>query len=131
MSSSPLLTVLLDRFDRDPHRIVRWASRATPRDFGSLAPAVVDNAQRGDAVAGELMRRAAAHIDRLAARMTAMGVQRLALVGGLAGAMEPWLADATRHDLVPPAGDALDGALRLAGAAAGVTLEGAVAEDRL
>jgi glucosamine kinase len=130
MPWSPLLAALLDQFDQDPHRIVRWASRALPRDFGSLAPAVVDHAKRGDLVAGELMRRAAADIDWLAARMVGIGARRLARVGGLAAAMEPWLADATRQDLVQPAGDALDGALRLAGAAAGVPLEGAFSDER-
>jgi glucosamine kinase len=36
------------------------------------------------------------------------------LSGGLAPSLEPWLAAETRSRLVPPAGDALSGALRLA-----------------
>jgi glucosamine kinase len=130
MPWSPLLTALLDRFERDPHGIIRWAAHAMPRDFGSLAPMVVDHAERGDTVAGKLMRLAAVHIDKLAARMVAIGARRLALMGGLAETMEPWLADATRRNLVQPAGDALDGALRLAAAAAGVPLEHAFPEGR-
>jgi glucosamine kinase len=43
------------------------------RDFGSLAPTVVDHAEWGHTVAGEFMRLAAVHIDKLAARMVAMG----------------------------------------------------------
>jgi glucosamine kinase len=42
----------------------------------------------------------------------------LSLVGGLAASIEPWLADATRHHLVAPRGDALAGALQLAREAA-------------
>jgi N-acetylglucosamine kinase-like BadF-type ATPase len=35
-------------------------------------------------------------------------------VGGLAGSIEPWLADATRRHLVSPRGDAVAGAVQLA-----------------
>jgi hypothetical protein len=38
--------------------------------------------------------------------------------GSLATAIEPWLEDTTQHRLVVPVGDAVDGALRLARAAA-------------
>jgi glucosamine kinase len=41
-------------------------------------------------------------------------VDRLSLVGGLAASIEPWLAGATRHHLVSPRGDAVDGALQVA-----------------
>jgi N-acetylglucosamine kinase-like BadF-type ATPase len=41
-------------------------------------------------------------------------------MGGLAEHMQPWLAEETRRHLVRPAGDALDGAIRLAAAAAGL-----------
>jgi glucosamine kinase len=65
------------------------------------------------------MRRAARHVDALAGRLVSVGADRLSLVGGLADPIEPWLSDETKCHLVPPAGDALAGALRLAGAAAG------------
>jgi glucosamine kinase len=65
------------------------------------------------------MRAAADHIDILAARLADHGAARLALMGGLAVGMALWLAPATRARLVTPAGDALDGALRLARAHAG------------
>ena len=42
----------------------------------------------------------------------------MALMGGLAGPITPWLAEETRRHLVRPQGDALDGALQLAAAAA-------------
>jgi glucosamine kinase len=116
---SDLLTALFARFQSDPHAVVRWAAQAAPRDFGSLAPLVVEHAGREDLVAVELMRLAGAHVDALAARLVAFGAERLALLGGLARAIESRTAGATRRRLVPPAGDALDGALRLARAAAG------------
>src|SRR5437762_14031979 len=95
-------------------------SDASPREFGSLAPAIVGHAAAADPVAVELMQLAAGHIDALACRLASFGAQRLAVVGGLAGSVAPWLAEETRVHLAPPVGDALDGALRLAGIAAGV-----------
>jgi glucosamine kinase len=113
-----LLTEIFTQFQSDPHAIVRWTYSASPRDFGTLAPLVVDHARRADPAGVELMRLAAGHIDALAARLVALGAQQLALVGGLAPHMREWLSDSTRAHLVPPAGDALDGAVQLARAAA-------------
>ena len=111
---TPLLTRLFEQFDADPHRIVRWTATARPGDFGALAPAVVEYAAQDDPAGVSLMRRAAHHIDGLVLRLLGLGVEQLALSGGLAPALEPWLASETRARLVPAAGDALSGALRLA-----------------
>ena len=113
-----LLHAVFADFANDPHAIVTWTAAASPRDFGSLAPRIVDYAARGDAAAVELMQLAAVHIDALAARLVAAGAARLALVGGLAPYLRPWLAAATTLHLVEPEGDALAGALRLARSAA-------------
>jgi glucosamine kinase len=115
---SDMLRAAFDRFDRDPHAIVRWMDAAGPRDLGSLAPAVVDFATRGDAVAGALMRKAAGHVDAMAGRLVAFGMTRLALMGGLAHSIEPYVSSTTRKHLVQPEGDALSGALHLAQAEA-------------
>lgn len=117
---SEFLTTLFAKFKSDPHAIVRWSSRASPRGWAVLAPLVVDFATRGDPVAIELIQMGAGHIDALARRLVSTGGARLAIMGGLAKSMEPWLANETRCHLVRPAGDALDGALRLAAAAAGL-----------
>jgi glucosamine kinase len=101
-------------FGSDPHAVVRWMGSARPRDFGRWAPLVLDHAGHDDPAAGQVMRLAAGHIDAIAARLAEHGATRLALMGGLAAGIEPWLSTATRARLVPPAGDALDGALRLA-----------------
>ena len=113
-----LLSDLFEQFQRDPHAIVRWTSSASPRDFGTLAPPVVERANRGDRAGIELMRLAGGQIDALAERLIALGAHRLALVGGLGPYIEPWVSRSTRMHLVAPAGDALDGALQLARAAA-------------
>ena len=104
-----LLGALFERFECDPHAIVRLTSKASPRDFGAIAPLVVEHAKDADPAGIELMRLAATHIDALASRLVALGVHRLALVGGLAPHMEEWVCDSTRRPL--------DGALQLARAA--------------
>jgi glucosamine kinase len=115
---TPMLRALFADFADDPHAIVGWIATASPRDFGSFAPRIVDYAGRGDPAAIELMQMAASHINGLAARLIALGAPGLALVGGFAVAVQPWLAPATTMHLVEPAGDALQGALMLARSAA-------------
>jgi glucosamine kinase len=118
ISWTGLLTCLFEKFRRDPHAIVRWTATATPRDFGTLAPSIVDYASCGDPAALELLDAAARHLDALALRLISLGTQRLAMVGGLAPHLAPRLAAETRRHIVAPEGDALDGALRMARAAA-------------
>jgi glucosamine kinase len=101
----------------DPHAVVQWASQASSRDFGTLAPVVVE-AARDDAAAIEILRLAASHIDAIATRLVELGVPRLSLMGGLAPHIEGLLPMIIRRQLAAPLGDALDGALLLARAAA-------------
>jgi glucosamine kinase len=109
-----MLNTLFKKFHSNPHEIVRWVTLATPREFGMLAPQVVHFASERDPVAEEIMREGARHIDSLAARLMSFGIDRIALVGGLADHMAAWLSDDIRAHLVAPLGDALQGALRLA-----------------
>lgn len=122
MAWTALLQSLFGRFRSDPHAIVRWMTGALPRDFATLAPEVVAHAASNDPVAVELLRLAGGHIEALAQRLVALGVDRLSLVGGLAGAIEPWLSHATRRHLVAPQGDTVTGALQLARDAAESTV---------
>jgi glucosamine kinase len=109
-----LLRLLFERFDGDGYAIVRWMGAATPRDYASLAPTVVDQAGHGDAIAVELAKGAAMHIDQIAAKLLAIPVPRLCIMGGLGASILPFLALQTQRNLVPPLGDALSGALHLA-----------------
>jgi glucosamine kinase len=109
-----LLESVSGRFRNDPHLMVAWMTQAKPRDFASLAPLVVEHAGAGDPVGVELLSLAAAHIDALARRLLALGVPSLSLVGGLAPHLAARLAPDIAKALLPPAGDALDGALHLA-----------------
>jgi glucosamine kinase len=115
---TPLLRALFADFSNDPHAIVVWTTAASPREFGALAPRVADFAGKDDSIAIELMRAAAGHIDALAARLIALRVPRLALVGGFADVLEPWLTLQTKSRLVEPMGNAVQGAVTLARSAA-------------
>ena len=86
--------------------------------FAELAPLVVQHAVLNDPVGCELMQSAGRHVDGLAERLRAIGVQRMALAGGLSSSLEPWLSQETKRRLVPAAADALAGALWLARAEA-------------
>ena len=115
---SPLLRALFARFEQDPHAMLQWTLNAAPRDLGSFAPIVVEHAAKNDRVGRELMQTAASHIDAIAKRLIAVGTRQIALAGGLSDHVAPWLSTITRSHLVPPKGDALDGALHLARQAA-------------
>ena len=105
---------LFDQFRRDPHAIVRWTARASPRDFGSLRRSSSSMRASSDPAAIELMRLAAGHIDALAARLIALGAP--ARAGRWLGAViwSHGFRPTPGTHLLPPAGDALDGALQLA-----------------
>jgi glucosamine kinase len=64
------------------------------------------------------VREAAEHVDELVRRLSDSGASRIALLGGLASSMQPWLAPDVQRRLVPVEGDAVDGALHLARRAA-------------
>ena len=109
-----LSKAVLARFDGDTDAAVAWQSDAQPKDFGALAPLVIDHAAAGDPLATELMRASAADAAKLAEALLATGVSRLSLMGGLAPHIRPWLPAPLGATIVEPAGDALDGAILLA-----------------
>ncbi len=111
--SSALTEHLMATFGGDPSAAVIWARTATPRDYGTHAPAIF---ARGpdDVVARDILRKAAADVDAMLARLADIGATRIALMGGLARPYEPWLTEASRKLLIEPEGDALDGAIRMA-----------------
>jgi glucosamine kinase len=106
------------RFHNDPFEAVAWMDHATATDYATFAPLVMRHADAGDAVARRIVRDAAEQIDDLVRRLVESGASRMALLGGLASSMQPWLAPDVQRRLVAVEGDAVDGALRLARQAA-------------
>lgn len=109
---------LMQRFHDEPFEAVAWMDKATATDYATFAPLVMRHADSGDAVARRIVRDAAEQIDDLVRRLSEHGASRIALLGGLASSMQPWLAPDVQRRLVPVEGDAVDGALHLARRAA-------------
>jgi glucosamine kinase len=102
------------RFHNDPFEAVAWMDHATATDYATFAPLVMRHADAGDPVARRIVRDAAEQIDEVVRRLSECGASRIALLGGLASSMQPWLAPDVQRRLVPVEGDAVDGALHLA-----------------
>jgi glucosamine kinase len=114
IAATRLTCDVMDRFGGDPFAVVAWMDGATATDYATLAPLVMRHADDGDPVGRRIVRAAAVQIDALARRLIESGAPRIALVGGLAGPMEPWLAPDVQRRLSPAEGDAVAGALLLA-----------------
>src|SRR3569623_1179214 len=102
-------------FEHDAVRVVSWMDQATPADYGSFAPRVMDYAEAGDEIALSIVEDAVLHVERFLATIFDRGAPRLALAGGLAYRHKPWLRVRTAARIDEALGDALDGALILAG----------------
>lgn len=107
---SPLLDEVLAAFDNDPYQAVAWSEQASATDFAAFAPVVLRHATRGDPVGRRIFERAADAIGDLLDMFLRQGVERLSLVGGLAGAIAPWLTPDLRERLKAPDADAMAGA---------------------
>lgn len=94
--------------------VVAFAATATPKDFAQYAPAIVDAAKAGDAVALRLMAQGAQYIEEILGHLGWREGERVCLLGGLANHYIPYLSKGTTAHLSEPDGSALDGALSLA-----------------
>jgi glucosamine kinase len=116
--ATSLMRDVMTRFNSDPFEAVAWMDQATATDYAIFAPLVMRHADAGDATARRIVRDAAEQIDELVRRLAEAGASRIALLGGLASSIQPWLAPDVQRRLVPVEGDAVDGALHLARRAA-------------
>lgn len=114
IGATNLTRAVMARFGNDAFEAVAWADDATATDYAELAPLVMDHAETGDRIGRHILKYAAQEIDGLARRLLGRGAPRIALLGGVAVRMEPFLAADVRARLVLSEGDAVDGALALA-----------------
>ena len=112
---SALTEEILDAFDRDVVRMVRWARGAKPGDYGSFAPRVFRCAAEADPVALAIAGSAATAVGALTRRVIALGAERIALVGGVGETLRPYLDHDVAQLLKRPLYDATDGAILMAG----------------
>jgi glucosamine kinase len=111
---SRLTDDVMAHFNGDPFDAVTWMDHATATDYATFAPLVMGHAEAGDPAARAIVRDAAGQVDTLVRRLIECGAPRVALLGGLASPMHPWLAPDVQRRLVAAEGDAVDGALLLA-----------------
>lgn len=112
---TPLSQAVTQRFEHAIPSIIAWMDDAAPGDYASFAPLVLAHAESGDEIALSIIREAAQHVERFIETIYARGATRCVLMGGLAEPIKPWLRARIVDRLVEPLGDALDGALLLAG----------------
>ncbi|WP_241505892.1 BadF/BadG/BcrA/BcrD ATPase family protein [Parahaliea mediterranea] len=94
--------------------LVAAMAGASSRDYGALAPLVLECADAGDPVAAAILADAAGYLDALARRLLSHGVSHFALLGGLGARLTNWLAADVQAALVTPRGQPDEGALRFA-----------------
>ena len=111
---SALLRDVMARFNNDSIEATGWMDRATATEYATFAPLVMRHADQGDPVGRRIVQGAAEQIDGLVRALVSQKVERVALVGGLSSAIEPWLAPDVRRRLKPVDADAVTGALYLA-----------------
>jgi len=110
---SPLTRALVTEHG-SPEALAAWGLAAGPGAFAALAPRVVEAAEAGDPVAGDIMRAGAGYVVAGVEALGAADGEALCLAGGLGPAYALWLPPGLAARLVPPAGRTLDGALALA-----------------
>ncbi|WP_086994786.1 N-acetylglucosamine kinase [Rhizobium sullae] len=112
--SSPLTARLMSEYGGNPERVVEFAHTAKPKDFARYAPLVFEYAAQDDEIAIAIVKDAAAAIGENLDTLLWPQCPAICLLGGLAKAYGPWLAERHRALLAEPKGDVLQGAIDLA-----------------
>lgn len=114
IAPTPLSQALMARFDAMPARLLDWSEQARPRDYGALAPLVLEYARQDDPLAQRLLEQSAGEAAALVDRLVELGADRICLMGGLSEPLRPWLPARLNPHFASSLGDAMDGAILLA-----------------
>ncbi|QOC21762.1 ATPase [Wenzhouxiangella sp. AB-CW3] len=87
---------------QDQVGLAQYFTDATPALYARHAPLVFEWAERGDACAQAIVDEAAMHISNMTYRLLEYDPARIALSGGLAGNIRPFLADDVQPRLCEP-----------------------------
>lgn len=117
-SPTDFYRAVLDHLGGGRAVIQEWLDAAQSTTYAELAPIVLAHAAAADPHARRLALAAGAEIDRLAAALDPARAVPLALSGGLATPLQPYLPEALTDWMRPPVGDPLSGALLLVRGAA-------------
>ncbi len=113
-AASELHRALIERCGPSRDGLLSWTLGANATRYAELAAVVIECANRGDAAAVQLARQAGAEIDLLAEALDPGRSVALALTGGLAQPLTPYLPNALQEWIQAPYDDAVAGALLLA-----------------
>ncbi len=116
--SSAFTQHLCDRFDHRPAEMLRWSDTAIAADYAAFAPFIFDFADRDDPIALALVDSGCQHLGLFIKALAAHNTGKICLLGGLAQNYRRYLPQALAQHLCAPRGDALDGALLMAGLSA-------------
>ena len=105
---------VLAQFAGDPAAVIAWMEHASATDYAALAPLVTRHASAGDPAARRIMAAAGASIAALVQALLKRGAPRVALIGGLAEHIRPYLPADIAALLVAPQADAMAGGVLLA-----------------
>lgn len=99
-------------------KVADWLATANATHFAALAPIIVktDTDQ-----SRAILREAAEKIGHLVLGLNRKGVERIALIGGIAGVVKQYLPDAAHSVLVEPIGSPVDGAIEMCRQSAGTS----------
>lgn len=109
---TPLTREVYASLGGTPAALLAWCGAARQFEYASLAPTVFAQAPQ-DAEAERLLARAAQSLEALATALDPAAELPLVLAGSIAQRLQPRLSLATQQRVVPPQGDAMDGALAL------------------
>jgi glucosamine kinase len=118
----PLAQALAAICGADRGALTDWLAKATQTRYASLAHSVIVSAAR-DPVARGIAEVAGRHVAMLAQAADPTGHLPLALCGGLAEPLRPWLPADLAQRARPPLGDSAQGALRMIAGATGQPLD--------
>jgi glucosamine kinase len=109
-----LLARIFQHFNNDLSKLIIWANRANSTDFASIAPFVIDYVKKKDKTAIYLIRQAAEEINLLATALTKDKPKiKIALFGGIAPFVKPWLSKSLRAKIMLRKHGATDAAVYL------------------
>ena len=110
--AGPLVHAIWSVAGNSREALLAWGERAGQHAYAALAPLVFDT-EASDPKAAQLLNDAAQALDAIALALDPDGLLPLVVTGSIGQRLQPRLAPSVRARLVVPAGDAIDGALRL------------------
>lgn len=87
---------------------------ASQRDYGALAPLVLQCAEQGDPVARGIVEEGASYLSDMAAKLLSGSEAALCMLGGLGEKLQSWMRPEVAARIVCPLGQPDEGAVRFA-----------------